>query len=318
MMQQQPQYQQKPQFQQTPQFQQQPGMSQQQPGMMHQGQQPMGTMGGMDQMGSWLGSAGAAAVAAGVGGGGGFNDAMAGVVASQMQEQLKHSGFNRWFPAIQGGLQLRFNVGHAYVLRKLLLLLCPFVKRNQGAPTQAWGGDDSTGSGSHGTGPDGMKVDTEDPDLYIPLMSYVTYVLVYGTQRLLLGDFRPELLSATASFALVMLILEVGVSKLGFYVAGSSVPMLDIVANCGYKFAPLALMVMCRIAVGASHIYYVFFAYLAACAAFAQRRFMLHIEPSQMNTQYGIGLSKLHTHVILGLALVQVPLCWLLTPYSSS
>lgn len=163
-----------------------------------------------------------------------------------------------------------------------------------------------------------MKVDIEDPDLYIPLMSYVTYVLVYGIQRITLGDFTPELISATASFALVMLILEVGLSKLGFYVAGSAVPMLDIVANCGYKYVPLVFMVSVRMFLGVSYIYYVFFAYFSGCAAFAQRRFMLHIEPSQMQEQYGMAPSKLHTHVILGLAALQIPLCWLLTPYSTA
>merc|ERR1711870_199750 len=98
------------------------------------------------------------------------------------------------------------------------------------------------------------------------------------------------------------------------YIAGSTVPILEVFANCGYKFVPVVLMVAIRILLGSNPIYYVFFAYFAACAAWAIRRFLLHFEPSQLKEQYGVAPNRLHTHIILGLAIAQVPLCWLLTP----
>lgn len=249
----------------------------------------------------------------------GFNDSVAGLVAnqamSQMARELEQSGLKGWFPNVFSSLQQLFNVGHSWVLRKLLLLLCPFVRRSQGSPSgPVWSPDTGGASGRMNTGNDGLKVDIEEADLYIPSMAYVTYILVYGVQRGMISDFRPEVLSSTASFALVLLVLEVGGAKMGFYVAGSPMPILQITANLGYKYVSVALMVIFRILVGGNPVYYVFFTYLSACAAYATRRFLLRFEPSQLGQQYGQAPSKLHQHIILGLAIAQIPLCWLLTP----
>jgi len=256
----------------------------------------------------------------------GLNETVAGLVANQamnqVANQIEASGLRGWFPNIFVSLQQLFNVGHSWVLRKLLLLLCPFLRRSQGAPAVSasgpvWSpGSDGPGGKQAGAavGPDGLKLDVDDPDLYIPSMSYVTYILVYGVQRGMISDFRPEVLSSTASFALVLLILEVGAAKVGFYLAGKTTPVLGIVANCGYKYVGVCLMVVSRILTGNNPIYYVFFVYLSACAAWSTRRFMLHFEPSQLQQHYGVAPSKLHSHIILGLAIAQIPLCWLLTP----
>merc|ERR1719487_1131100 len=91
------------------------------------------------------------------------------------------------------------------------------------------------------TNADGLKVDVEDPDLYVPLMAYVTYVLLYGLTRGASGTFTPDLLASTATFAMVLLVLEVMVAKLGCYLSGAAViSMLDLFANCGYKYVSLA------------------------------------------------------------------------------
>jgi len=253
--------------------------------------------------GGWIGAALGA---------GGMNDAMAQVVAGRVASEYQKN-VGGWFPSMFMALQQLFNVGHSFVLRKLLLLLCPFLKRgNQGEPSQPWTDGGSCGASSNMDG--SLKVNIEEPDLYIPLMSFVTYILAFGVQRIVLSDFSPEVLSSTASFAMILMLLEVGVAKTGFYLAGSSVPMLDMLANCGYKFVPVVLMVLIRIITRGSKIYYVFFAYLAACAAFSLRRFMLLFQPSQLRQQFNAAPSRLHGHIILGLAIAQVPLCWLLTP----
>mmetsp|Transcript_101334 Transcript_101334/g.282036 ORF Transcript_101334/g.282036 Transcript_101334/m.282036 type:complete len:392 (-) Transcript_101334:271-1446(-) len=293
-----------------PQMQQHQQMPQQMPQQTQPGVQP--------QVGGQLG----ASLMQGAVSSMGFDGTVAGLVVNQTINQLENnihiSGLKGWFPNFYLSVQQLFNIGHSWVLRKLLLLLCPFIRRGQGAPSgPVWmqGGDspDSRQSGSS-VGPDGLKVDVEEPDLYIPSMSYVTYILVYGVQRGMLSDFRPEVLSATASFAFVLLILEVGAAKMGFYLAGNTVPVLHIMANCGYKYVAVCLMVIIRIVTGGNPIYYIFFAYLSACAAWATRRFMLHFEPSQLRQQYGVAPSKLQAHIILGVAIAQIPLCWLLTP----
>jgi hypothetical protein len=259
----------------------------------------------------------------------GINQGVAGMFANQALQQFQNSqqpgvteamqhiqNAGRFFTTAQGF----FNVGHMFVVRKLMLLMCPFVKSGQAAaPTATWmAGDAQPQAQGSNLGPDGLKVDIEDPDLYIPMMAYVTYVLTFGLQRMVLKAFSPEVLSTTCSFALVMAILEVGIAKVGFYVAGSTqVSVLDISANCGCKYVYLSLMVLVRIATASQYVYYPVFAYLSACAAFAVRRFMLHIRQSEAQQQYGWQPSALHGHVILALAAAQIPLCWILTPWNT-
>merc|ERR1712087_565989 len=100
---------------------------------------------------------------------------------------MKHvENASRFFQTAQG----YFNVGHMFVLRKLMLLMCPFVKSNQAAPpSNGYMAGDSPNQQQGSLGPDGLKVNIEDPDLYIPMMSYVTYVLVYAFQRIGLSAF---------------------------------------------------------------------------------------------------------------------------------
>merc|ERR1719313_241094 len=98
----------------------------------------------------------------------------------------------------------------------MLLLLCPFVQLKSGAGVP---GGWATGEMSPGAqSPEfGLKTDVQEPDLYIPLMSFITYVILYGIKRGIVSDFHPEILAATSTFAVVMLILEAGAGKIGFY-----------------------------------------------------------------------------------------------------
>merc|ERR1719221_79821 len=207
---------------------------QQQPGMQ---QRP--------QLGMDGGALGAAAIGAmGAMGMGGFNGAMGNVLINEATSQIQNSFIARLLPGFMASIHGLFAVGHSFVFRKMLLLMCPFIKLSQGAPSVASSFMQDTGSpmgaqgGSSQFGADGLKVDVEDPDLSLPLMSYVTYILLYAMQRGMISDFHPEVLSSTASFALVLLILEAGAAKMAFYVAGTTVPMMDLLANCGYKFVP--------------------------------------------------------------------------------
>ncbi|CAK0910481.1 unnamed protein product, partial [Prorocentrum cordatum] len=162
------------------------------------------------------------------------------------------------------------------------------------------------------------KVDIEEPDLYIPVMSFTTYILVYGVQRGIMSDFKPEVLSSSFSFALTLLVLEVALAKGGFYLAGCGISILDITGNCSCKYVHTVLMVLIRILIGDSNVYYIFFCYLAACAGFATFRFMMRQDPNGTQAQYGMQPSNLHKHFAIGIAVAQLPLCWLLTPSAAS
>lgn len=255
-------------------------------------------------------------LASGVAAGMGINEAVAAAAMNSIQNQFNTS-YSAWFPGIWKNVRDMFNVGHRYVLRKVLLLLCPFIMRRRAKesvlPTADFGQTDASKKSTKQAGPDGLKVHTEEPDLYIPLMSFVTYVLLYGIQRGMIGDFQPDVLAACASFAVFLLVAEVCIAKTGLHIAGCDAPVLDVVANCSYKFFPVMLMVFSRTCVESAKVYYPFFAYLAACAAFSAWRFSRCFEASAMLEQYGPSVSRLHKHVLLGIAVAQVPLCWMLT-----
>ncbi|CAJ1346121.1 unnamed protein product [Effrenium voratum] len=89
---------------------------------------------------------------------------------------------------------------------------------------------------------DGLELDIEEPDLYIPTMGFVTYVVLYGLVRGIQEDFSPEVLSATISSALVMLILELALMKGALFMSGAvNTPTLDLFALLGYKFFYLSV-----------------------------------------------------------------------------
>ena len=98
--------------------------------------------------------------------------------------------------------------------------------------------------------------DINAPDLYIPSMAFITYVLLVG---LLMGanykyilefsflkifdtkkffcSFTPEVLGMTASTGLITMLAEVLIFKAGLYLSNfPSISIFEIIAYCGYKF----------------------------------------------------------------------------------
>lgn len=69
-------------------------------------------------------------------------------------------------------------------------------------------------------------------------MAIVTYILLWTLIAGLQGEFQPEVLGKTATSALVVVITEILVLKLGCYLLGISnqSQLLDLIAYSGYKF----------------------------------------------------------------------------------
>ena len=117
-----------------------------------------------------------------------------------------------------------WDVDTAYVLKKLAYLLLPVS---------------SEGAASDGFSPapgGGRSLNT--PDLYIPSMSFVTYILMVGYVLGNQGRFAPNLLGITATSALVWLTIEICISLVATYLTGmySSGLWHRICVLSGYKF----------------------------------------------------------------------------------
>lgn len=171
-----------------------------------------------------------------------MNDPTTQFAATVGQNAFKHGqeyleqNYNRWFNF--AALKHYFNVSNSYVVNKLFLVLFPWRHK-------PW-------SRKHAVGPNGQegwylppRDDINSPDMYIPVMALVTYVLLSTLLAGLRGQFQPELLGYTATTAGVVVFLEIMLLKLGCYFLSISneSQLLDLVAYSGYKFVGVIVTV---------------------------------------------------------------------------
>lgn len=117
---------------------------------------------------------------------------------------------------IDRSLRPLFAVDDAYVVKKIGFLMLPFFNRR-------W------------------QENVVQPDLYIPMMSFITYVITASYMLGLKDKFSPEQLGMLSSSALICLTLEVGlmVFLLNIFNVKTWYSFLHYVAFSGYKFVPI-------------------------------------------------------------------------------
>jgi len=131
---------------------------------------------------------------------------------------------------------------------------------------------------------DGFAFPREDinaPDLYIPTMAFVSYILLVGFVFGASLQFTPEILGMTASKGLIMLTLEVCFVKAGFYLFNcGNVSILDLVAYCGYKFVGIVINILTGFMF--SHLYFIVALYVGLATALFMMRTLTRgvIDPS--------------------------------------
>ncbi|KAJ9574724.1 hypothetical protein L9F63_008094, partial [Diploptera punctata] len=84
------------------------------------------------------------------------------------------------------------------------------------------------------------------PDLYIPTMAYVTYILVAGLVLGMQDRFSPEVLGIQASSALAWMVIEIIVELITLYVTNiqTNLKTLDLIAYGGYKYVGIIFAVL--------------------------------------------------------------------------
>lgn len=80
--------------------------------------------------------------------------------------------------------------------------------------------------------------DLNSPDVYIPVMALVTYILLSSVLAGFRGNFHPELLGSTTTTAIAVVLFEILCLKLAMYILSinNESQLLDLVAYSGYKF----------------------------------------------------------------------------------
>jgi len=132
-----------------------------------------------------------------------------------------------------------FNVSNSYVMRKLKVVLFPWMHKPWGRKIRR-----SDQGQSEWQSP---REDLNSPDLYIPLMAMVTYILLSALHSGLQDRFHPQVLGQSASTALVVLGFDLFFVKLGCYLLSveGSAQVVDLIAYGGYKFVGVIPTLIC-------------------------------------------------------------------------
>ncbi|PSN31701.1 hypothetical protein C0J52_22689 [Blattella germanica] len=167
-----------------------------------------------------------------------LNEPLVANVAMQYGQALVGSGkqlvdreFEKYVPVSR--LKYYFAVDTGYVTKKLGLLFFPFthadwsVKYEQDEPVQP-------------------RYEINAPDLYIPTMAYVTYVLVAGLVLGMQDRFTPEMLGIQASSALAWTVVEIIIELITLYITNiqTNLKTLDLLAYGGYKYVGIIFAVL--------------------------------------------------------------------------
>lgn len=142
-----------------------------------------------------------------------------------------------------------FDVTNSYVLQKLRIILFPVTLK----------GDDwkrKTGGYDFNNQELTPRGDEQAPDLYIPTMFFVTFILLTGFY---LGSsthtFEPDTLGYIYTKSMFLWVFETLTIKGFFYFLGmnsstASTPFFELLSYTGYKFVPLCIVVLAQLLFG--------------------------------------------------------------------
>ncbi|XP_069764830.1 protein YIF1B [Narcine bancroftii] len=136
-------------------------------------------------------------------------------------------------------LKYYFAVDTVYVGKKLGLLVFPYTHQNWEVHYQ----QDT---------PVAPRVEVNAPDLYIPAMAFITYLLVAGFALGTQSRFSPEVLGMLASTALIWMVIEVLVTLFSLYLVtvNTDLTTIDLVAFAGYKYIGMIIEVLAGLIFG--------------------------------------------------------------------
>ncbi|XP_076164878.1 yip1d-interacting factor 1 isoform X2 [Ptiloglossa arizonensis] len=207
--------------------------------------------------------------------------------------------FGRFVPIT--ALKYHFAVDTNYVFSKLALLFFPFsqkdwsVKYEQDVPLQP-------------------RYEKNAPDLYIPTMAFLTYVLLTGLVLGVHERFNVEQLGIVASSALAWGIIELVVHTVSLYIMNleTSLSTLDLLAYCGYKYVGINAALLVSLLFRKFGYYTILLYFSGSLAFFLTRSLKLRVIP-QNHSSYTASGNKRKLYFILYVAGIQPVLMWWLS-----
>jgi len=154
--------------------------------------------------------------------------------------QMGNSFLGRYLPGVAvlwETLRRYFAVDNVYVRTKVLRVLFPF-RHSDWRRLEVSGGDGDSAMYAPPT------KDSNAPDLYVPLMGAVTFVLIVSFVKGTAMAFTPDVLYEVSQHCMFMQGLEIILLKLLLYLLGHSRAQLgffDILSFTGYKYVGLCV-----------------------------------------------------------------------------
>lgn len=162
-----------------------------------------------------------------------------GVVWSPITARVGSNLFGSW--------RYYFAVSNSYVMNKLRLLLFPFLHRD-------WTSENRL-----------PRDDLNAPDLYIPMMAFMTWIIVSSISLATQTSFSPAHFGKLASRGLSVVFVEVIFLKCYYFY--NAPPLLALVAWSGYKFVGACINALAFLMFGTT-ICYVVLLYNAIASSF--------------------------------------------------
>lgn len=195
-----------------------------------------------------------------------------------------------------------FNVSNSYVLHKLRIVLFPWRHKpwsrahrhsSGGGHVSSAYAESTSAVKTASSGADGYlppRDDVNSPDLYIPTMAFVTYIIVTSVILGLESRFHPEVLGLRASRALAIVLVELAAIKLGTYLLNiqGDHTMMDLLAYSGYKFVGTLITLLVGLLQVRGLVYWSVFLYCFAANAFFLLRSLRYVvlpDPSSPSSQ---------------------------------
>jgi len=198
-------------------------------------------------------------------------------------------------------LKYYFAVDTSYVLKKMGLLFFPFTHKDWSIHYDK-NEDDAVQP----------RFEINAPDLYIPLMAFITFILVAGISLGMQQKFSPELLGIQSSSSLGWLILELMVFTGCTYVIQTDLKVLDLLTFCSYKFVGMIFILSTALLLGKMGYYCALGYFSLSLSVFLVRTLKKQIY-SVTTHEHVISGNKRRLYYLLTLAGVQPVLMWWLT-----
>ncbi|KAF9930068.1 hypothetical protein FBU30_000905 [Linnemannia zychae] len=223
-------------------------------------------------------------------------------------QEYVEQNLNRWVN--RAALQPYFNVSNSYVVNKLKLLIFPWRHKLW---TRVLKRSETTGETIGYLPP---RDDINAPDMYIPVMAFVTYVLLIavsaGTSK---KGFKPEILGPTASSAMAVILLEITIIKLCVYLLNitSDVSMLDLLAYSGYKFVGIIVSIIFQLSNAPRSLFWFIFLYTGTATGFFLLRSLRYVILPEASAGTVLPPQrKRRIHFLICLSVLQFGFMWIL------